>query len=100
MNISTKKDTTKDKNINISSLNLWDALFDFIQIEVECSKNYLKIFLPQEAGAFRSNLEKKPQNSGPKLKKVLQLYYIFTDNICCVCNPMEVVIFCKNVLIL
>ena len=81
-------------------LNLWETLFELIQIEVQCSKNYLKIFLPQEAGAFRNNLEKKPLNSGPKLKKVLQIYYIFTDNICSVCNPMQVVIFCKNVLIL
>ena len=30
-------------------------LFELIQIEVQCSKNYFKIFLPQEAGAFGSN---------------------------------------------
>ena len=30
-------------------------LFELIQIEVQCSKNYFKIFLPQEAGDFGSN---------------------------------------------
>ena len=41
---------------------MWDTLFELIQIEVQCSKNYFKFLLPQEAGAFRNNVEKKPQN--------------------------------------
>ena len=69
-----------------------------MQIKVQCSKNYFKNFLPQEAGAFEKNIEKGPQMPHPKLKKYV--YYIFTDNICSTCNPMQVVVFCKNVLIL
>ena len=38
-------------------LKIWDTLFKFMQIEVKCVKNYFKIFLPQEAGAFGNNIE-------------------------------------------
>ena len=55
-------------------------------------------FLPQEAGASRNEIEKKPQKPHPKLKKYI--CYIFTDNIYSVFNLMQMVIFCKNVLIL
>ena len=54
-------------------------------------------FLAQEAGAFRNNMEKGQQKPRPKFKKYV--YYIFTVNICSACNPMQVVAFCKNVLI-
>ena len=56
-----------------------------------------QIFLPQ-AGAFGNNIEKEPQKPRAKLKKYI--YYIFTDSICSACNSMQVVVFCKNVLIL
>ena len=55
-----------------------------------------QFFFPQEAGAFRNNIKKEPSKSRPKLKKYV---YIFTDNICSACNPMQVVVFCKNVLL-
>ena len=71
---------------------------ELIQKEVQCSKNYFKKFLTQEAGAFGNNIEKEPQKPHPKLKKCV--YYIFTENNCSACNPMQVVVFCKNVLIL
>ena len=61
-------------------------------------QSYFKFFLAQEAGAFGNNIGKEPQKPRPKLKKYV--YYIFTENICSVCNPMQVVVFCKNVLIL
>ena len=51
--------------------------FQLIQIEVLCCKNYFKIFLPQEAGAFGNKIEKEPQKSRPKLKKYV--CYIFTE---------------------
>ena len=72
---------------------IWDIAFELIQIEVQCSKNYQSIFLPQEAGAFGNNIEEEPQKLGPKLKKYV--YYIFTENIFSTCNPMQVVVFCK-----
>ena len=69
-----------------------------MQIEVQCSKNCYKIFLPQEVGAFGNYIEKEPQKPRTKMKK--HVYYIFTENICSACNPMQVVVFCKNVLTL
>ena len=71
-------------------------LFELIQIEVQCSKNYFKFFLPKEAGAFGNNIEKEPQKPRQKLKKYV--YCILTENICSACSPMLVVVFCKNVL--
>ena len=51
-------------------------LFKLIQIEVQCSKNYFKLFLPQEAGAFGINIEKEPQKPRPKLKNMYILYLL------------------------
>ena len=56
-----------------------------------------QIFSPQEAGAFGNNIQKEPQKPRPKLKKYV--YYIFTENICFACSPMQVVVFCEHVLI-
>ena len=56
-----------------------------------------KTFLQQEPGAFGNYIEKRPQTPRPKLKKYV--YDIFADNTCSACNPMQVVVFCKNVLI-
>ena len=55
-------------------------------------------FLPQEAGYFENNIENEPQKPRPKLKKYV--YYIFTENIYSTCSLIQVVVFCKNVLIL
>ena len=33
-------------------LRIWERLFELIQIEAQCSKNYLIFFLSQGAGAF------------------------------------------------
>ena len=46
-----------------------------MQIEVQCSKNYLEVFLPQEDGAFGNNVEKKPQKPRPSHK--LYMLYIY-----------------------
>ena len=43
-------------------LKIWDRLFDLIQIEVQCNKNYSKIFLLQEAWASGNNIEKDPKS--------------------------------------
>ena len=75
-------------------LKMWYRLFELIQIEVQCSKNYFKIFLiflTQETGAFGNNIEKESQKSRPKLKKYV--CYIVTENICSACNPMQMVVF-------
>ena len=53
-------------------------------------QNYFNFFLPQEAGAFGNNIEKESQKLHPKLKKYV--YYIFTENFCSACNPMQVVV--------
>ena len=54
--------------------------------------------LQQEAGAFGNNIGKKPQKPRPKLKN--KCTYIFTENICSACNSMQIVGFCKHVLVL
>ena len=56
----------------------------------------VQIFLHQETGAFGNSIGKKPSRPRPKLKNM----YIFTENICSAHNPMQVVVFCKLVLIL
>ena len=73
-------------------------LFELIQIEVQCSKNCFNISLSQEVGAFGNDIEKNSQKPRPKLKKYL--YYIYTENICSAYNPMQMVVICKNELIL
>ena len=73
-------------------LKIWDTLFELIEIDVQYSKNYFKIFLPQEAGAFGNNMVKESQKPRQRLKKYV--YYIFTENICSAWS----LIYCINVL--
>ena len=40
---------------------IWDILFELIQTELQCSKYYFNIFLPQEARVFGNNIQKEPQ---------------------------------------
>ena len=47
----------------------------------------VQLILPQEHGALGNNIEKVPQKPHPKLKKYV--YYIFTENICSNCNPVQ-----------
>ena len=68
--------------------------FELIQIKLQCSKNYFKIFLQQEVGVFRNNIEKKSQKPHSKLKK--DVYYTFIENICSVCNSIQVVVFLQK----
>ena len=44
-------------------------LFELIQIEVQCSKNYFKIFLPQEAEVFGNKI-KRTAKTTPKIEKI------------------------------
>ena len=48
--------------------------------------------------SFWKQHRKGTAKSTPKVEKYV--YYIFTENICSACNPMQVVVFCKHVLIL
>ena len=66
-----------------------------MQIDVKCSKSYFKTLLPQEAGDFGNNIEKETQTTPKKYA-----HYIFTENICSVCSPMQVKVSYKNVLIM
>ena len=84
MFFSSEQNTPRKTKILISPvcnkiLKIRDTLFEFIQIEVQCSKNYFKKSLSQEAGVFENNIEKEPQKSRTKLKKYV--CYIFTVNI-------------------
>ena len=99
MNISSKKDTTKGKKINIpvwnKILKIWDTFFEF-KYRSTMQQKLVQIFLHHETGAFGNNIGKEPSRPRPKLKNM----YIFTENICSAHNPMQVVVFCKLVLIL
>ena len=67
-----KKDTTKDKIIISSLKGDFKTLrhyFQLIEIEVQCSKNYFKISLSQEAGASRNNTN-GAEKVTPKIKKL------------------------------
>ena len=55
-------------------LKIWYTLFELIQIEVQCSKNYFKKFLTQEAGTFGNKIEEEPQKPYTKLKRICILY--------------------------
>ena len=79
-------------------LKIWDKLFELIQIEVQCSKSYFKMFLSQENAASEKNIEKESQKPRPKLQKYVN--EILNDHICSVCNVMQVIAFCKHILIL
>ena len=50
-----------DKNIRFpvrkKILKIWDTLFELVQIELQYSKKYFKISLPQEAGASGSTIK-------------------------------------------
>ena len=43
-------------------------------MEVQCTKNYSKIFLLPEAGAFGKNIEKETQKPRPELKNIYIIY--------------------------
>ena len=72
-------------------------IFELIEIEVQCSKNYLKMFLSQEAGASGNNIEKEPQKPLPILKKYIS--YIHREYMLCPQSRASGS-FCKRVLIL
>ena len=56
------------------------------------------MFLPLENVAFGNNREKEQKMPRPEFKRYVS--YIFADNICSACSPMQMVVFCKNVVIL
>ena len=53
----------------------------------------VQFFLQQEAGHRKGTAKTKPKIEN-------YVYYIFTKNICSACNPMQVVVFSKDALIL
>ena len=57
----------------------------------------VQMFLQRESGAFGNN-RKGTRKATPKSEKYV--YYVFTENIFSVCNPVQVVVFCKHLLIL
>ena len=60
-------------------------LFEVIQIEVQCNKNYFRFFLPQKTAAFGNN-RKGTAEAGPKIEKYLYFYREYLLS----CNPMRV----------
>ena len=54
-------------------LKIWNTLSTYKQ-NYNAAKIVENFFLPQEAGAFRNNIEKKQQKPRPKLKKHVTIY--------------------------
>ena len=52
-------------------------------------------FFTTRSWSFWNKIGKEPQKPHPKNKYVY--YNIFTENVCSVCNPMQVVVFCKHI---
>ena len=78
-----KKDTTKDKNINVSSLKedfkiIRDAFWAY-KYRDTIQQKLIQNFLQQEVGAFGNNIGKEPQKLHPKLKNlyIISLLRIF-----------------------
>ena len=65
-----------------------------MQIKLQCCKNYFKFFLPQEAGDFGSDIEKEPQKSCPKLRKICILY-IYREYLICLQSNVSGSFFAK-----
>ena len=102
LNISTKKDTAKDKNINTFSLK---QDFKNLRHSFWAHKSWItmqwklfQIFFAKRSWSFGNNIQKIPQKPCPKLKKYA--FCIFTENICSACNSMQMVFSCKNASIL
>ena len=57
-------------------MKIWNILFELIQVEVQCHKNYFKNFLPQEPGAFENKIEKELQKPLTELKKKMYIIYL------------------------
>ena len=79
-------------------LKIWDTLFELIQIEVKCTKNYFKVSLSQEAGAWKYH-RKRAAKITSKITWKNYKYQILTENIWSACNPMQAVFFCKGSII-
>ena len=58
----------------------------------------IRNFLTTRSWSFWRKNKKGKAKAMPKIEKYV--CYIFTENICSTCNPMQVVVFCEQVLIL
>ena len=76
-------------------LKIWDALLELINMKVQCSKNWSKIFFTRRTWSFWKWHRKGTAKATSKIEKFV--YYIFTENICSAWNPIQVVVFCKHV---
>ena len=56
---------------------IWDRLFELIQIEVQCSKNYFKIVLPQQAGVLEITKKRNSKNHAQSWK-IMYITYLQT----------------------
>ena len=70
-------------SFEITFLKSEEHFFELIQIEVQCSKNHYKIFLPQEAGAYI----------------YIYIYNFYREYFLCL-QSNEMVVFCRRLLIL
>ena len=80
-------------------LKVWDSFFELLKTEVVLlQQKSFQNFFTIRAGASGNNIEKEPLKPRPKLKKYV--CYLFKEDIFSAYGPMQVAVFCKNVLIL
>ena len=93
----------KDRNINISSLkwgfkNLRHSFWAHKYRSTIQQKLIQKFFYNKKLELLEMTEEKNRKKATLKIERYV--YYIFTENICSACNPMQVVVFWKNLVIL
>ena len=86
------KKTTRRTKILISPVwnkifKIWEILYELIQLDVQCSKNYFNFFLPQEAGAF-GNSRNGTVKAMPKIEKICILYICREHLLCLQSNAI------------
>ena len=74
-------DTTKDKNITVSSLwnrilKIWDMLFELIQIETQWNKNYFKFFCNVQLELWNGTLTLNKKSHGQNQQKIFQKLFL------------------------
>ena len=93
--LDIRNNTTKDKNITVSSLwnrilKIWDMLFELMQIDW-CNKNYFTFFCNVKLGLWKGRLTwNKKSHAQNQEKNILKI--IFKD-IWSVNNPIQTAAF-------
>ena len=73
-------DTTKDKNITVSTLvnrilKIWDTLFEMMQIETQYNKNYFTFFCNVKLELWKGTLTWNKKSHAQNQQKIFKKYF-------------------------